>query len=75
MEVTQEQFQQHEEMGGQDNDTKDPVFLHLPVKSRAEIQVVVAGTQADMEIEIQEEVVTQEPTSSQLNDEVVEGEL
>ena len=45
-------------MGGQDTDTKDPVFLHLPVKSRAEIQVVVAGTQADMEIEIQEEIVT-----------------
>ena len=41
----------------------------------AKIQVVVAETQADVEIEVQEEVVTQEPISSQLNAEVAEGEF
>ena len=75
MEVTQDQFQQHEEMGGQDADTQEPIVLHLLVKATAEIQVAVDETQADVEIEIQEEVVTQEPTSSQLNAVVVEGEL
>ena len=75
MEANQEQFQQHEEMGGQDADTQQPVVLQPPVKSMAEIQVVVAGTQADVEIEIHEEFVTQEPMSSQLNAKVVEGDL
>ena len=37
MEANQEQFQQHEEMGGQDADTQEPVVLHLPVKATAEI--------------------------------------
>ena len=41
----------------------------------AEIQLDVVGTQADVEIEIQEEVVTQEPTYSQVNVEVAEGEF
>ena len=67
MEVTQEQFLQHEEMGGQDADTQEPVVLHPPVKATDEIQVAVAETRADVEIEFWEEVVTQQPTSSQLN--------
>ena len=73
MEVTQEQFQQNEEMGGQDVDTQEPVVMHPPVKATTEIQVVVAETQAYVEIEVQEEVVTQEPTSSQLNIEAAKG--
>ena len=62
-------------MGGQDADTQEPVVLHLPIKATAEIQVVVARTQVDVEIEIQEEVVTQEPTSSQLNAKATKGEF
>ena len=42
MEVTQEKFQHHEEMGGQDADTQEPVVLHLPVKATAEIQIAIA---------------------------------
>ena len=68
MEVTQEQPQQHEEIEGQGSDTQEPVALHLPIK-------VVAENQVDVEIEIQEEVVTQEPTPSQLDAEVVGGEF
>ena len=48
MEVTQEKFQQHEEMGGQNADTQEPVFLQPPVKATAEIQVVVSETRADV---------------------------
>ena len=62
-------------MGGQDTDTQEPVVLQPPFKAMDEIQVVVAETQEDVEIEIQDEVVTQEPTSSQLNVEVAEGEF
>ena len=66
MEVTQEQPQQHEEIEGQGSDTQEPIDLHLPVKTATE-------DQADVEIEIQEEVVTQEPTPSQLDAEVAGG--
>ena len=45
--------------GGRDADTQEPVVLQLLVKSTAEIQVAVAETQEDVEIEIQKEVVTQ----------------
>ena len=58
MEVTQEKFQQHEEIRGQDVDTQEPVVLHLSVKAMDEIQKYVAGTHEDVEIETQEEVVT-----------------
>ena len=44
--------------GGQDADTQEPTVLHLTVKATTEIQVVVAGAQEDVEIEIQEEFVT-----------------
>ena len=44
-EVTQEKFQQHEEMGGQYTDTQEPVALHPPVKAKGK-------TQVDVEIEI-----------------------
>ena len=68
MDVTQEQPQQHEEIEGQGSDTQEPVSLHVPIKA-------VAENQADVEIEIQEEVVTQEPTPSQLAAEVAGGEF
>ena len=55
MEVTQEQPQQHEEIEGKGSDTQELVTLHLPIK-------VAANRQADVEIEIQKEVATQEPT-------------
>ena len=60
-------------MGGWDVDTKELVVLHLSVKAMDEIQKVVVGTQEDVEIETQEEVTTQEPNSSQLNVEAIEG--
>ena len=60
-------------MGGHDADTQEPAVLHLPNEAIVEIQVAVAETQEDVEIEIQEEVVTQEPTSSQLNVEAAKG--
>ena len=62
-------------MGGQDADTQEPIVLQSPVKAMVEIQVAVAETQEDVEIEIQEEVLTQEPTSSQFTAKVAEGEL
>ena len=55
MGVTQEHFQQHGEIGGQEVDTQELVVLHLPIKSTAKIQVAVAD--AHVEIEMQEEVV------------------
>ena len=39
----------------------------------AEIQILLAETQAYVEIKVQEEFVTQEPTSSQLNIEAAKG--
>ena len=56
MEVTQEKFQQHEEMGGQYADTQEPLVLHLLVEATTKIQVVVAETH--VEIKMHEEVVT-----------------
>ena len=47
--------------------------MHLPVEATAGIQVAVAETH--LEIKMHEEVVTQEPTSSQLTAEVAEGGL
>ena len=68
MEVTQEKTQQHEEIEGQGSNTQEPVALHLLIKAASENQV-------NVENEIQEEVVTQEPTPSQLAFEVAVGEL
>ena len=68
MEVTQEQPQQHEEIEGQGSDTQELVALHLPIKATTD-------NQEDGEIEIQEEVATQEPTPSQSDAEVSIGEL
>ena len=62
-------------MGGYDADTQEPVVLHPPVKATAEIQVVVTKNQEDVEIEVQEEVVTQKTASSQLNVKAAEGEF
>ena len=50
MEVTQDQFQQHEEIRGHDADTQEPIVLHLFVKAMEEIQKSVAGIQAYVEI-------------------------
>ena len=49
--------------------------MNLLDKSIAKIQGDIVETQANVEIEIQEEVVTQEPTSSQFTTKVAEGEL
>ena len=62
------QPQKHEEIEGQGSDTQEPVSLHLPI-------IAAAENQADVETEIQEEVVTQEPTPSQSAAEVAIGEL
>ena len=61
------QSQQHEEREGQGSVTQEPTALHPPVE-------IAADNQVDKEIKIQEEVVPQEPTSSQSATEVAIGE-
>ena len=62
------QSQQHEEREGQGSITQEPAALHPPIEA-------VANNQEDREIKIQEEVVTQEPTPSQLAAKVVVVEI
>ena len=62
------QSQQHEEREGHGFFTQEPVALHPTVEAAADNQV-------DKEIKIQEEVVPQEPTSSQSAAKVAIGEL
>ena len=62
------QSHQHEEGEGQGSVTQEPAALHPTIKATAD-------NQADKEIKIQEEVVPQEPTSSQSATEVAIGEL
>ena len=62
------QPQQHEEIEGHGFVTQEPAALHPTIE-------VVADNQGDKEIKIQEEVVPQEPTSSQSATEVAIGEL
>ena len=62
------QPRQHEEIEGQGSVTQEVATLHPPVEAAID-------NQADREIKIQEEVVTQEPTLSQSAAEVAIGEL
>ena len=62
------QPQKHEEIEGHGSVTQEPAALHPPVEA-------VAENQADGEIKIQEEVVTQEPKPSQSAVEVAIGEI
>ena len=70
MEVTQEKPKHPEGMGEQEVVTQEPTSLQLLVEARTENQEVVVETQEDAEIGTQEDVSTQEPTSSPLDVEV-----
>ena len=70
MELTQEKPKFPEDLEEQEDFTQEPASLELLVEATTKNQEAASMTQEDVEIENQEDVVTQEPTSSQKDEKV-----